>query len=383
MQVVQSYKFRLYPTKEQEAKFLSCSGCRRFVWNWALAKQNEHYKEKGKHFSKFDLNVLLTQLKKEHAFLCDVPLIVLRSALVSLDNAFKKFFAKQARYPRFKSRKVDPVRFGFQDNRVRLETGRVVLPKIGAVKARGRFVGGEVITASVKQDMAGRWFASCQVKTNVEPLPASAASVGIDLGLTTFAVLSNGEKVENPRFAKKATRQLARAQRTLSRRQKGSARRQKAKIRVAGIHQKVKSKREGFLHQLTTDLVRRFGTICIEDLNVKGLSRTKLAKSMHDAAHGELIRQLTYKALWYGRELVKVGRFYPSTKTCSNCGFVKTLTLKDRVWKCDLCSAVHDRDFNASVNILNEGLRIVAERCSETLNAHGARVSPSSLGGGC
>lgn len=380
MIVVQSFRYKLYPSEDQKQAMLQASGCRRFVWNWALARCNEHYRSTGKGLSKFALFGELTAFKKtdEGAFLRNVSLIAIRSSLVSLETAYKVFFAKRSRYPRFKSRHCDPVRFAFNDAVVKASPGSVTLPVIGTIKAKGRECPGKVITASVKQDADGNWYASLQCKVKIAPLPNSKNEVGIDIGLTSLATLSTGEKIDAPKFYRSAARKLKRASQSVSRKKKGSASRAKAKKRLGVVHRNIKRKREGHLHELTTRIVRQNGLIAVEDLNIKGMAKTKLSKSILDAAWGELIRQLEYKSRWYGREFVKVGRFYPSSKTCSNCGFVQALKLSDRIWKCELCGSVHDRDYNAAVNILAEGKRIVAERTSETQNACGEGIRPGT-----
>jgi len=301
--------------------------------------------------------------------------------LRDLDRAFANFFARRARFPRFKSKKRDEASFRIPQ-RVKVANGRVYVPKVGWVRIRQSMpVDLPTKSATFKQDATGNWHVSLTATFTMPdvPLPAACAYtvVGVDLGLKDFAVLSTGERVATPRFFRRAERMLKRAQRQLSRRQKGSCRRNKARVQVASIHQQIRNQRSDFLHKLSTNLVRRFSGVCLEDLSLKGLVRTKLAKSFMDAAHGEFRRQIEYKAVWNRKHLAVIDRFYPSSRLHAACGEIHTrLTLADRQWVCG-CGAVLDRDWNAAQNIRDEGMRMLAVGYTDSQNARGGGVSLS------
>ena len=379
-----SYRFRMEPNREQRQALNRQAGARRWVWNWALGQRKWYYAKHKKTFPAAELSAKLTTMKSlvEFSWLNDVDSQMLQQVLKDLDRAFVNFFEKRARFPKFKSRKHEHSRFRMPQ-RVWFENGKVRIPKIGLVKIRqSQEIEGETKSATFKQDACGHWFVAVvshfEMPNVVLPKPKSSETVGIDAGLIDFAVLSNGERVETPKFYRKAQRKLRRAQKALNRRVKGSNRRQKAKVRVAKIHQEIADKRKDFLHKLSTKLIRKFGCICIEDLCIKGLARTKLAKSFMDAGHGTFRSMLEYKAEWNLKTVVKVDRFYPSTKMCFECGRVnKTLELGDRVWSCPGCGSVLDRDLNAALNIKEEGLRTFAVGHTEKRNARGVDVRPS------
>jgi putative transposase len=262
--------------------------------------------------------------------------------------------------------------------RVRVEDGRVYVPKVGWVRIRqSRGIEGKTKSATFKRDATGHWYVALTTEfemPDVEP-PAPANPVGVDLGLKDLFVLSSGERLPAPRFARKADRMLSKAQKGLSRKKPGSRRREKAKYRVARVYRKVSNRRSDFLHKLTTDLTRKYDLICVEDLNTKGMAKTKLSRSVLDASFGEFVRQVEYKATWSFNRSIKVGGYFPSTKLCSECGALNPhLTLAVRTWLCS-CGAQHDRDLNASLNILAEGMRLVAAGQAETGNARGETVS--------
>lgn len=377
MIVVKTYKFRLEPTPEQQTQFAQFAGCRRYVWNWALARKQEIYKETGKTLKYVDLAAELVALKKqpETAFLKKCHSQVLQQTLMDLDKAILAFFEKRARFPKFKSRKRTPHALRIPQNIVVVD-GKVSIPKIGLVKARlHREREGTVKSATVKQEADGHWFV-CFVshleQPDVERL--CDAPTGIDVGLESFLTLDNGKKVKPPKFYGKAERKLKRLQRQVSRSQKTSRRRAKRKQRLAVYHVRVRNLRNDWLHKLSTELIRLYDTLCIEDLNLCGLVKTKLAKSFNDAAIGAFVRMLEYKAEWYSRRIVKVDRFFASSKKCHCCPHKQQLELSARQWRCENCHTVHDRDINAAINILVEGLRILALGMRERLNANGENV---------
>lgn len=363
--MLRAYKFRLYPNVEQRAAIVSTMGACRFVYNWAL-EQCKNARETGeKKPSAFDLNKRLTVMKQENTWLYDHPNQSLQFAIRHMDAAYQNFFRSCAKkqgvgFPRFKSRKnplqTYQVISGYA---IDFDAGRVKLPKIPTpIKAvPDRRFSGTMKTATVGMTSTGKFFISVLVDDGTEiPEPqgfTSATTIGIDLGITDLVTLSNGEKVENPKHIRNAELRLAVLQRRLSRKQKGSANRKKAVLRVAKAHEKIANQRAHFLHNLSFRLVRENQAIAVEDLNVKGMmANHSLAKSIGDASWAELVRQLEYKARWAGKTVLKIGRFEPSSKTCSACGhIIDKLPLSVRSWDCPACGAHHDRDINAAINI--------------------------------
>jgi putative transposase len=381
------YRFRLEPTPDEEQRLRQFAGARRFIWNWALQQRRDHYQQTGKTLPANELSARLTALKDqpETAWLREIDSQLLQQVLADLQRAFINFFERRARYPRFKSRKRDQARFRIPQ-RVMVADGRVQVPKIGRVRARlSQPVEGQTKSATFKQDTCRHWHVSLVAETQVPlvnlPLPDPEKAVGLDLGLKDAVVLSTGKREPAPRFFRRGERKLRRAQRTLSRRQKGSRNKAKARRQVARVHQHIANQRADFTHKLSTKLVQNHQAVCIEDLNVKGLARTKLSKSVHDAAMGGMRRLLEYKGQWYHTHVVVVDRFYPSTQLCRVCGFKnETLTLSDRTWQCPICGTVHDRDMNAALNIRDEGLRLLAVGYPERLNACGGAIRPPTGG---
>jgi putative transposase len=364
MKLLKAYRFRVRPTKAQEEALYRMAGARRFVYNWALQRRKSYYAEHGRGISAKQLSSELTALKSQpHAlWLKEAHAQLLQQALKDLDRAFRSFFEKRARFPRFRSKKAGHFVFRFPQ-RVKVKDGKVYVPKIGWVRIRqSHEVAGRTKSATFKRDTLGHWYVCVTTEFEVPDagLPAPTTPVGVDLGLKDFAVLSDGSKIKAPRILRKSDKSLRRSQKSLSRRRPGSHRREKAKRRVARLHRKVSNQRADFLHKLTTNLTRKYDCICVEDLNNKGLARTKLARSVLDAAFGEFRRQVKYKTAWNLKHCVEVGRFFPSTKLCSECGTINpNLTLSDRTWTC-VCGTLHDRDLNASKNILAEGLNLLA-----------------------
>lgn len=377
MLATKCYKFRLKPNPEQEGQFRQFAGCRRFVWNWALFRKQAHFKATGKGIGYNALAGELVALKKqpETAFLKDCHSQVLQQTLMDLDKAFASFFEKRARFPRFKSRKRSPLAFRIPQNvaivgAIRGECAgqSVSIPKIGMVKAIiHREAEGVLKSATVKQEANGAWYVVFVAHVELPDMPVTSDNpVGIDVGLESFVTLSTGEKVKPPKFYRKGERKQKRLARQLSRCEKGSKRRAKAKARLAKHHGKTGNRRNDWLHKLSARIVAEHDTVSVEDLNIKGLVKTKLAKSFNDAALGTFLRQLEYKAQWNDVQFVKVGRFFASSKTCFACGSKQSLSLSERFWTCGTCGAKHDRDGNASLNILAEGLRILAA-CRDSL----------------
>ena len=373
------YRFKLEPTSQQYRDLCRLAGARRFIWNWGLARRRDHYAEHKTSLKYAAQNLELTVLKhaEETKWLRQVDSQALQESLRDLEKSFTNFFEKRAGFPKPKKKRKNRDSFRIPQ-RVKIDGERIYCPKVGWIRLRfSQPVTVPTKSATFKRDACGDWFVTLVAEREVESqisLPLNA--VGIDLGLKTFATFSGNEPdIPIPKFFRKAERVLRKAQRILSRREKGSIRRQKAKLRVSRVYRKVARQRSDFLHKTTTSLVANHDLICIEDLSVKGLAKTKLGKSILDAAFGEFRRQVEYKAAWRGKLVSVIGRFYPSSKLHRICGALKSnLTLSDREWICEGCCVLVNRDKNAAENILAEGLRLVAAGQVDTLNAHGASV---------
>lgn len=370
-----AFKYRFYPTLEQETLLRRTLGCVRLVYNKALAHRTEAWYERQERVDYIQSSAQLTLWKKEEdlQFLNEVSCVPLQQSLRNLQKAFGNFWAGRAKYPTFK-KKRNGGSAEFTKSAFRWKDGQVFLAKCAEALpirwSRQLPNGCEPSTITVKLDAAGRWFVSLLVDdVTIKPLPITMQSVGIDLGITSLLALSTGEKVSNPKHFNRLRKKLRRVQKALSRKAKGSNNRSKARLRAAKVHAQISDARQDFLHKLTTRLVRENQTIAVEDLAVKNMVKNhKLACSISDASWGELVRQLTYKAAWYGRNLVKIDRWFPSSKRCGNCGhIVDKLPLNIREWTCSECGTVHDRDLNAAGNILAAGLAVSV--CGATLRA--------------
>ncbi|MBB4903699.1 RNA-guided endonuclease InsQ/TnpB family protein [Streptomyces griseomycini] len=358
------YSFRLYPSVGQRAALARAFGCARVVFNDALRVREEARAGGLPFVTSAELSKRLTAVKKtpERAWLGEVSAVVLQQSLRDLDTAYKNFFdglkGKRPRMgaPRFKSKRDNRQSIRFTANAAWRITsgGKLRLPKVGDVPVRwSRTLPSAPSTVTVVKDAAGRYFASFVVETHAyEVLPQTTPEIGVDLGLGHFAVLSDGTKINSPRFLRRVEKRLKKAQRDLSRKEKGSRNRDKARIRVARAHARVTDARRNFHHQLSTRLIRENQAVAVEDLAVKGLARTRLAKSIHDAGWSAFVRMLEYKATRYGRTFMKIGRFEPTSQVCSACGVKdgpKPLSVRE--WTCGACGTVLDRDVNAAVNV--------------------------------
>ncbi|MFC7262691.1 RNA-guided endonuclease InsQ/TnpB family protein [Streptomyces lutosisoli] len=374
------YSFRLYPDSGQRAALARAFGCARVVFNDAV-RAREDARTAGEAFpAAGELSKrLITEAKRTEArsWLGEVSSVVLQQSLRDVEAAYRNFFASlkgqrqgaKTGAPRFKSRKDNPqsIRFTANARWSITDSGRLNLPKIGAVQVKGsRTLPSQPSSVTVIKDAAGRYFASFVIDTDpatdATRMPDTDQAIGIDLGLTHFAVLSDGTKIDSPRFLRRAEKKLKRSQRELSRKQKGSKNREKARLKVARAHAKVTDARREFHHQLSTKLIRDNQAIGVEDLAVKGLARTRLAKSVHDAGWSAFVTMLEYKAARYGRTLVKIGRFEPTSQTCSACGIKNgPKPLNVREWTCTACGTLHDRDHNAAINVKTAaGLAVAA-----------------------
>ena len=367
-----AYKYRIYPTKEQQQLIQRTFGCARFVYNHFLAYRKELYETKGETANYYACNKLLTALKKELPWLSEVDCLALQCSTKDLDAAYQNFFHRVKKgeipgYPHFKSKHDRNKSYRSRNihGNIKVLDDAVQLPKLGLVKCRvSRPIEGRILSVTVSQVPSGKYFVSlCCTGVEIPPLPFTGAVVGVDLGLHDLAITSDGVKYPNPKNYTKAQKRLARLQRQLSRKSKGSRNREKARVKVARLQERIANQRHDALHKLTTALVRQYDVICIEDLAPGNMVKNhKLAKHIADASFGEVRRQLTYKAAWYGKVLSVIDRFFPSSQLCSVCGYRNTETkdLSVRKWTCPDCGATHDRDVNAAENIVKEGLRLLA-----------------------
>lgn len=378
MERLKAYKFRLYPTEEQEIFFSKSFGCVRKVYNLMLDERTKAYQQYKSDTSKQTKLPTPAKYKKDYPFLKEVDSLALANAQQHLDKAYKNFFRdKSIGFPRFKSKKnpVQSYTTNNQNGTVALIDNRFIkVPKLKSlIKIKlHRQPKGIIKSATISRHSSGKYYVSLLCKEEVNELPKMKSSIGIDLGITDFAILSDGQKIDNNKFTSKMEKKLKREQRKLSRRallakQKGinlfeAKNYQKQKRKVARLHEKVMNQRTDFLNKLSTEIIKNHDIICIEDLNIKGmLCNHKLAKSISDVSWSSFVTKLQYKADWYGREIIKVDKWFPSSQICSECGHKdgkKSLDIRE--WTCPICHTQHDRDINASINILTDGLRIQA-----------------------
>ena len=363
--MIKAFKYRIYPNAEQEIIFAKHFGSCRFLYNWGLARKIELYQKENKRISCFDLIKEIAILKKqeEYQWLNEVNSQSLQQSLRHLDNAFTRFFREKKGFPKF-HKKTGKQSFTIPQNvKIDFENNQIQIPKCKKVKAKlhSEFQG-NIKTCVISKNPSGKYFISVLVENDaVIPQKAeikSETAVGIDLGIKDFATLSSGEVIANPKHLKSKEIKLAKHQKRLARKKKGSKRRELQKKRVAKIYEKISNERNDFLHKTSKKIVQEFDTIIIEDLNVKGMVKNhNLAKAISDCSWGTFTNMLEYKCNWYGKNLVKIGMFQPSSRLCT-CGVInKELKLSDRVWTCKVCSTTHDRDALAAQNILTFGLQ--------------------------
>ena len=392
-----AFVVRLYPNAIQAERINRTLGCARFVYNHFLARRISVYKETGGGLTYGQTSSELTLLKKAEQtnWLSEVDKFALQNALKNLDTAYKSFFrtvkqsGRKFGFPRFRKKQTgESYRTQFTNNNIELGEKCIKLPKLSWVKTKGQQdIQGKILNITIRRLHEGHYEASVLCEVEIPYLPAAPKfAAGVDVGIKEFAIVTDGREFEheaNPKYYRASLKKLRKAQKTLSRRKKGSARYRKAKTKLARVHKRIANKRQDFIHKLTTSLVRQYEIVCTEHLKPSNMVKNhRLALSISDAGWGEFIRQLEYKATWYGRLVSKISPYFPSSQLCHDCGYKNSATknLAVREWTCPNCGETHDRDENAALNIRREGL--VAAGMSDTLNAHGDCVKPACLGSG-
>ena len=360
-----SFKVRIYPTKGQQVLLEKTFGANRFVYNYFLNLKSKLYEFYKLNLSFANSCKALTDLKKTKIWLKEVDSVSLQQTLRDLDSAYQNFFNGRSKYPKFK-RKDDKNSYR-TNHRIKIDNQYITIPKIGLLRYKDNYKLDEcnilkIYNITISKTSSGKYYASISAEVNVPYFEKTNQSCGIDLGIEDFAILSGGEKIDNPRILKHLEGKYRNLSKSFSRKVRGSANYQKSRIKLARFHEKIVNIRKDFLHKLSANLVKSYDIICIENLNISGLMKNhKLAKSFQDVSLYDFIRQLEYKAEWYGKTISKVDRFYPSSQLCSNCGFknrdVKNLSVRE--WTCPKCGTIHDRDVNSAINILIEGLRLL------------------------
>lgn len=363
MEIKRAYRFRFYPTDEQVEVLAKTFGCTRFAYNYMLRQRTDAWFERQEKVGYHETSAMLTELKRhpDYLWLSDVSCVPVQQSLRHLQTAFANFFAKRTAYPTYK-RKDGKQSAEYTTSAFKWDGKQLCIAKC-ATPLNIRFSktipkAAKVTTVTISKDAADRYFVSMLCTDEVHAKAPSTKTVGIDLGLTHFAVLSTGEKIASPKHFRNNEKKLAKLQRRLAKKQKGSANRAKAKLKVAKLHARIADSRKDFLHKLSTRLINENQVIAIETLAVSNMQKNRcLSKSISDSSWSEFVRQLEYKAHWYGKTLVGIDKWFPSTKRCSDCGYtVKSIPLKVREWACPECGSIHDRDINAAHNVLTAGL---------------------------
>src|SRR6266487_2675422 len=383
MKQKKAYKYRICPTDEQKQMLAHTFGCCRYVYNWALRKRTDAYYQEGKRLYYEQMSQALTLLKKQddHVWLNEVSSVPLQQSLRHLDRAFLNFFEGRADYPTFK-KKHGPQAATYASSAFKWDGTNLTLAKMDTPLdihwSRPLPKGCKPSSVTITKDCADRYFVSLLVEEDITPLPVVNKQVGLDLGLKSMVITSDGHTFGNPKFFVKDEKKLAKAQRRLAKKKKGSKNRAKARLKVARLHAKIADRRRDYQHKLSTQIIRENQIVCVESLQVKNMVKNHcLAKAISDVGWSEFVRQLEYKAEWYGRTLVKIDQWYPSSKRCFACGYIlDSLSLDVREWVCPECGVHHDRDINAAQNILAAGLAVAA--CGEMVRPGRAKAQPGT-----
>lgn len=362
-----AFKYRIYPNKTQQELIQKTFGCTRYVYNYFLDLRISTYQDKQETLTYNKTSKLLTKLKQEHEWLKEPDKDALQKSLKDLDMAYQKFFKEHTGYPKFKSKKnrYKSYRTSCSHNNIRFEGKYIRLPKLGSIKIRDKQIPtGRILNATISQEPNGNYYCSlCCTDVEMPQYLKTRKNIGIDLGIVDFAIFSNGSKVENPRFYENSEKKLAKLQRSLSRKTIGGANWNKTRIKIAKLQKHISNQRTDFMHKLTTNIVKKYDVIAIEDLDVKSLKETDSSirnKRIGDISPSEFRKQLTYKSSWYGKDLVVVDRYYPSSQICHVCNHRDSKKSENvRYWTCPICGSKLDRDINAAINILNEGIRLL------------------------
>ena len=379
VKIRKAFKFRLELTEEQNERFRQFAGASRFAYNYALDRKKKVYKETGKSITSGEIQKEITRMKKtpEYQWLNDLPSQIPQQAVQNIDRAFDGFFKKRSGFPKFKKKHHSVQSFRIPQY-IKLKNGEVFVPKLGYVKMiQSRQIEGTIKGATFRADHRGQWSVSINTECIVEK-PAEifvSDCTGVDLGLKDVIVTNTGYKEAAPKFFRQGERKIKKLSRSFSRKVRGSKNRAKARKALARAHQRIANQRSDFTHKVTTNLIRNHEALVFESLNVKGMSKTKLSKSIHDVAFGEIKRQAEYKGFWYDVPFIQVDRWFPSSKLCSVCGYRNNeLSLSDREWRCPGCETHHDRDINAAQNLRIEGLTKLASGSMESINDCGVRI---------
>jgi putative transposase len=377
MKQKKAYKYRFYPSDEQQRLLAQTFGCCRYVYNWALQQRTDAYYQHGErlYYEGTAQRLVLLKKQEETKWLNEVSSVPLQQALRHLDKAFRNFFEGRADYPTFKKKRHQQAAT-YASNAFSWNERSLTLAKMDTaltiVWHRPLPDGCKPSSVTITKDEADRYFVSILVEEDIKPLEVTPKMVGLDLGLKSMVITSDGHTHGNPKFFAKDEKKLAKAQRRLAKKKKGSKNRNKARLTVARVHKKIADRRRDYQHQLSVDIIRENQVVCVESLQVKNMVKNHcLAKAISDVGWSEFVRQLEYKAQWYGRTLVKIDKWYPSSKRCFGCGHIlDSLTLDVRTWTCPQCGVVHDRDINAAKNVLAAGLAV---------NACGEAVRPGAV----